>query len=284
MEMALLLLILPLLLSTAAACDRCVHVSTAAYFSNDSALNSGACGYGSLAFGFNGGYLAAAVPSLYKQALCSKDGTKVILTDHNYSNFTGFVLSSRAFQGMAITGFGRKLSGLGIVDVEYKRVPCDYKNKTLAVRVEEFSKKPNYLALKVLYQGGQTDITGIDVVKNKTLAVRVEEFSKKPNYLALKVLYQGGQTDITGIDVVKVGLSIGTSMSRNFGAVWDTSKAPPGPLLLKFKVTSGFNGKYVQASNPLPADWKPGFIYDTGVQISDIAQESCSPCNDKPWI
>ncbi|KAL9256507.1 Expansin-like A3-like protein [Drosera capensis] len=121
------------------------------------------------------------------QALCSKARTKVILTDHNYSNFTGFVLSGRAFQGMAITCLGRKLSCLGIMDVEYKRVPCDY--------------------------------------KNKTLAVRVEEFSKKPNYLAIKVLYQGGQTDISGIDVVKVGLSIGTSMSRNFGAKQSTTRA-----------------------------------------------------------
>ncbi|GKV34765.1 hypothetical protein SLEP1_g43110 [Rubroshorea leprosula] len=54
------------LVSSATACDRCVHQSKAAYFSQASALSSGACGYGSLAIGFNGGHLAAGVPSLFK--------------------------------------------------------------------------------------------------------------------------------------------------------------------------------------------------------------------------
>lgn len=44
-------------------------------------------------------------------------------------------------------------------------MPCDYKNQNLAVRVEEMSKKPNYLAVKFLYQGGQTEIVGVDVAK-----------------------------------------------------------------------------------------------------------------------
>lgn len=43
------------------------------------------------------------------------------------------------------------------------RVACDYKNKNLAVRVEEISKKPDYLAIKFLYQGGQTEIVGADI-------------------------------------------------------------------------------------------------------------------------
>lgn len=34
--------------------------------------------------------------------------------------------------------------------------------------------------------------------------MRVEESSKKPDYLAVKILYQGGQTEIVGIDVAKV--------------------------------------------------------------------------------
>lgn len=40
-----------------------------------------------------------------------------------------------------------------------------YKNQNLGVRVEESSKKPDYLAIKFLYQGGQTEIVGVDVAQ-----------------------------------------------------------------------------------------------------------------------
>lgn len=43
------------------------------------------------------------------------------------------------------------------------RIPCDYENKNLSIRVEENSRRPNYLAIKLMYQGGQTDIVGVDV-------------------------------------------------------------------------------------------------------------------------
>lgn len=45
------------------------------------------------------------------------------------------------------------------------RVPCEYKNQNLAVRVEESSQNPQYLAIKFLYQGGQTEIVSVDVAK-----------------------------------------------------------------------------------------------------------------------
>lgn len=72
-------------------------------------------------------------------------------------------------------------------------------------------------------------------------------------------------------------------MSRNYGAVWDTRRVPAGPLQFRIVVTGGFDGKTVWARNVLPADWKAGVIYDAGVQIDDIAQEGCSPCDEGEW-
>ncbi|XP_009768114.1 expansin-like A2 [Nicotiana tabacum] len=249
-----------LLVSSATACDRCVHQSKVAYFASASALLSGACGYGDLAIGFNGGRLAAAIPSLYKEGagcgacyqirckdstLCSKEGTTVIVTDLNTNNQTDFVISSRAFMAMANKGKAKDVLKLGIAEVEYKRVSCDY--------------------------------------KSKNLAIRVEESSQKPNYLAISFLYQGGQTEIVAVDVAQVGSSSWNFMSRNHGAIWDTSRVPTGALQFRFVVTAGYDGKWNWAKSVLPADWKNGVIYDTGLQITDIAQEACSPCDDGNW-
>ncbi|KAL0422964.1 UNVERIFIED_CONTAM: Expansin-like A2 [Sesamum latifolium] len=119
--------------------------------------------------------------------------------------------------------------------------------------------------------------------KDKNLAVRVEESSQNPNYLAIKFLYQGGQTEIVAVDVAQVGSSNWNFMSRKYGAVWDTSRVPNGALQLRLVVTSGFDGKWYWAKNVLPADWKNGVIYDSGLQITDIAQEPCSPCDQTTW-
>jgi hypothetical protein len=45
------------------------------------------------------------------------------------------------------------------------RVPCEYKHRNLSVRVEEKSRVPNKLAVRFLYQGGQTDIVAVDVAQ-----------------------------------------------------------------------------------------------------------------------
>ncbi|OVA10878.1 Expansin/pollen allergen [Macleaya cordata] len=265
MAMIFFLCLFFFLISYSSACDRCVHQSKAAYFSSPSSLSSGACGYGSLAIGFNGGHLAAGVPSLFrdgigcgacfqirckKQGICSSGGTKVILTDLNHNNKTDFVLSNRAFKAMARDGMAAKdLLKLGMVDIEYKsRVPCDYKNQNLSVRVEETSQ------------------------------------SEIQRHLAIKFLYQGGQTDIVAVDVAQVGSSNWGYMSRNNGTVWETSRVPNGPLQFRMVVTGGFDGKMIWAQKEvLPADWKAGGIYDSGVQITDIAQEGCSPCDQEHW-
>uniref|UniRef100_A0A7N0V8E1 Expansin-like EG45 domain-containing protein n=1 Tax=Kalanchoe fedtschenkoi TaxID=63787 RepID=A0A7N0V8E1_KALFE len=164
------------LVASVGACDRCLHQSKAAFFSSPAALNTGACGYGSLAIGFNGGHQAADAPSIFMDGagcgacfqirckdpkVCSKTGTKIIVTDLNKSNKTDFVLSSRAFRAMANKGMDRELIRMGIADVEYRR-------QNLAVRVEDQARRHTYLAVKFLYQGGQTEIVGVDVYQGRT--------------------------------------------------------------------------------------------------------------------
>ncbi|KAJ0229961.1 Expansin-like A2 [Hirschfeldia incana] len=258
-----LVLVVLLFFSSVEACDRCLHRSKAAYFSSASALSSGACSYGPMATGFFAGHIAAAVPSIYKDgagcgacfqvrcnnpSLCSTKGTTVMVTDLNKNNQTDLLLSSRAFRAMAkpVPGAERDLLRQGIVDIQYRRVPCDYGNK-------------------------------------KMMNVRVEESSKKPNYLAIKLLYQGGQTEVVAIDIAQVGSSHWSYMTRSHGAVWVTDKVPTGPLQFRFVVTAGFDGKMLWSQRVLPANWEAGKIYDAGVQISDIAQEGCDPCDDHIW-
>jgi hypothetical protein len=45
------------------------------------------------------------------------------------------------------------------------RVPCEYKHRNLSVRVEDKSRAPGDLAIRFLYQGGQTDIVAVDVAQ-----------------------------------------------------------------------------------------------------------------------
>lgn len=64
-----------------------------------------------------------------------------------------------------ITSIPKISTNFGEFDMFWHRIPCAYKNKNLLVRVEEWSQKPYYLALKFLYQGGQTEITRVEIAE-----------------------------------------------------------------------------------------------------------------------
>ena len=75
-----------------------------------------------------------------------------------------------------------------------------------------------------------------------------------------------------------MGLPKWRPMKRNYGGIWDINGVPKGGLQLRMVVTSRYdNGKWIWAGSVLPSDWKNGEIYDTGVQINDIAYEYCPP-------
>jgi hypothetical protein len=181
----------------------------------------------------------------------------VVVTDgtgDSSTNRTGsadLVLGGKAYAAMARAGAGaaRRLRELGAVDVEYKRVPCEYGSR-------------------------------------HNLSVRVE--GRAPGGLAIRFLYQGGQTDIVAVDVATAGSSSSSwkALAREQGGpAWSTSQAPAGPLQLRVVVTGGYDGKWLWADREvIPRRWTVGRVYDTGLQIDDVALDGCSGhCDTREW-
>ncbi len=178
--------------------------------------------------------------------VCTKSGVKVFVSDFTKGNQTDFVLSARSFSKLSIPSKAVQFLKMGAVDVDYKRILCEY--------------------------GGQN------------MTVKVDESSKYPDYLAVQFLYQGGQTDITGVEVDQVGFSSWQYMTRSHGATWAMDRPPRGPLSFRLLVTGGYDGSWVwPRRNLLPSDWRPGAVYESGVQITEIAQEGCSRCEMGNW-
>jgi hypothetical protein len=249
--------------SSGSSCTGCINQTKLSYYAYSGAVNVGACGYGSFAAKLYGGNVAAASSDLYRNGvgcsacyqirctdpkLCNKSGATIVVADFTRNNQTDFVVSRSTFSSLAIAKKGPRLLKSGIIDIEYKRVPCEY--------------------------------------KGQNMVVKVDESSQYPYYLAVQFLYQGGQTEIVNVDVAQVGTSEWHYMTRNHGAVWDIEKPPGGALQFRFVVTSGYDGKWLWAKKSvLPSDWKSGGVYDTGIQISDVARDICNACddNDSAW-
>ncbi|CAL5040787.1 unnamed protein product [Urochloa decumbens] len=177
--------------------------------------------------------------------VCGGDGVKVVVAAGAANRTAGFQLPREAFAAMARSGMADQLAALGDnVEVQFRRVPCEYKKKNLTVRVEEGSRNPGQLGIRFLYQGGQTDIAAVEI------AAQANHTHTPPSW---------------------------RPMARLRRRLWRTTRAPAGPLRLRLVVTAGFSGKWLRAHDAvLPADWRPGQEYDTGLRVTDVALRTCS--------
>lgn len=139
----------------------------------------GGCGYGEYGRTINDGNVAVVTSSkLYKggascgacynvkckEAVCDDGGVVVMVTDYGASDGeTDFILSTHAFNKMALPNYEKDLRDYGKVEIEYQRVACKFPRKTLTVKVVEHSRFPSYLAFEFLYQSGDADITAVEL-------------------------------------------------------------------------------------------------------------------------
>jgi hypothetical protein len=227
--------------------------------------------------------------------LCSAGGVRVVLTDFHRSNRTDFLLAGPAFAALAKPGMAQQLNRLDALSVEYKRLASFFLSSTvfISIKISEKRRFIRYIYIYIYNNKNFHVLTNLPhrVVfgwgripceyKEKNLSIRVEEGSdKNRGNLVVKLLYQGGQTDILAVDVAPVGSSAEWRfMTRVYGPVWSTPRAPAGPLQFRAVVTGGYDGKWVWAEQEvLPADWRPGQVYDTGVRIADVARDGCRGC------
>ncbi|KAK4485858.1 hypothetical protein RD792_008506, partial [Penstemon davidsonii] len=228
-------------------CSDCFTPSKASYYPNsdDRGTETGRCGYGTFGATINSGDVSAA-SDLYRDGVgcgacyqvkcsnmnyCSDKGVNVVITDHGSSHNTDFILSSRAFGRMAQnTDAAASLLALGIVDIEYRRVPCSYPNKNITIKIDENSNYPHYLAFVIWYQQGKKDITSVQLCETQSYECKL--------------------------------------LDRSYGAVWTTTSPPSGPLSVRM-LFSDENGDetWITPVNDIPSNWKPGDIYDSGVQV-----------------
>ncbi|KAK2987660.1 hypothetical protein RJ640_012939 [Escallonia rubra] len=221
--------------------------SRATYYGSPDCLGTptGACGYREYGRVVNGGDVSGA-SRLYRNGTgcgacyqvrckgapcCSEEGVKVVVTDYGEGDRTDFILSTHAYANLARPGFALELFAYGVVDIEYKRIPCQYPGYNLLFKVHEHSRFPDYLAIVILYQAGTYDTVALEVWQEDCKQWR--------------------------------------PMRRAYGTVWDMPNPPKGALRFRIKVIRSDEAKWVQPSNPvLTSEWKAGVAYDTTIQLT----------------
>ena len=96
--------------------------------------------------------------------LCDENGAYVVVTDFGVGDRTDFIMSPRGYSKLGKNGdASAELFKYGVVDIEYKRIPCKYNGYNILFKVHERSKNPHYLAILILYVGGTNDVTAVQL-------------------------------------------------------------------------------------------------------------------------
>lgn len=235
-------LLLPVLCTSqdSFTCSRATYYGSPDCYGNP----RGACGFGEHGKTVNDGNVAG-VSWLWKNGsgcgacyqvrckipqFCDDYGAYVVVTDYGEGDRTDFIMSPRAYSRLGRNAdASAQLFKYGVVDVEYRRVPCRYGGNNLLVKVNEHSRNPHYLAILILYVGGTYDVTAVELWQEDC-----QEWRR---------------------------------MRRAFGTVFDAENPPRGDIKLRFQLSGNAEQYWVQSKNVISSDWEAGAVYDSEIQF-----------------
>ncbi|CBI36445.3 hypothetical protein VitviT2T_013782 [Vitis vinifera] len=209
--------------------------------------DGGSCGYGNAVSQPPFSSMITGIgPSLYKSGKecgacyqvkctkrmhpsCSGRPVRVVITDFCpggpcASQSAHFDLSGTAFGAMAIPGQEEKLRNVGVLEIRYARVACDYSGKTIAFHVD-LGANPNSFSVLVEFEEGDGDLAGV----------------------ALKETLKGSGK--------------WRAMQQSWGAVWKLDAGYELKPPFSIQLTSQYSGQTLVAKNVIPDGWKPGSTY-----------------------
>ena len=163
---------------------------------------------------------------------CSGNPRTVVITDMNYYPVARyhFDLSGTAFGAMAMPGRNDQLRHAGIIDMQFRRVPCNHAGMKITFFILP-GANPNYFPVVAAYANRDGTVVKMDVMRSRN------------------------------------GRSTGRwePMYRSWGIVFrlDTSEALKGPLSLRITSDSGTTRV---AYNIIPANWRGGSSFWSNIQ------------------
>ncbi|KAG8100823.1 hypothetical protein GUJ93_ZPchr0013g34738 [Zizania palustris] len=166
---------------------------------------------------------------------CSGFSETVIITDMNYYpvSLYHFDLSGTAFGAMAKDDRNDELRHAGIIDIQFRRVPCQYSGLTVTFHVEQWSN-PVYFAVLVEYENGDGDVVQVDLMES------------------------------TAADGEPTG--VWTPMRESWGSIWRLDTHHPLQAPFSLRITNE-SGKTLVADQVIPVDWEPNTVYSSIVQF-----------------
>ncbi|KAJ3678687.1 hypothetical protein LUZ60_002490 [Juncus effusus] len=165
---------------------------------------------------------------------CSGKPSTIVITDEClYGGCADapyhFDMSGIAFGSMAIAGQEDDLRHAGRLAVEFARVPCNYRGHNVAFHIEVGSN---------------------------------------PMYLAVLIEYQNGEGDLSKVELKEGASGAWTPFKQSWGKIWRMDSTHPlqGPFSIRLTTLTG---KFLVASNVIPANWKPNMVYESNVNFSN---------------